>query len=86
MLQVQEENALVLSGGITLYKVVRIERFINTVFRDDFKFKSREEAEEFFAKEEIKPEVVDLALYYCFPYGDDKELTRFTKEKRIVND
>ena len=77
---------MVLSGGIILYKVVRIERFINTVFRDDFKFKTRKEAEVFFGKEESKPEVVDLALYYCFPYGDDKELTRFTRGKKIIND
>ena len=69
-----------------MYKVVRIERFINTVFRDDFKFKTRAEAEAFFGKEELKPEVVDIALYYCFPYGDDKVLTRFVRDKKYIKD
>ena len=62
-----------------MYKVVRMERFCNTVFRDDFKFDTRTEAEKFFEKESQKPEVVDMSLYYCFPYSEDKELTRYVK-------
>ena len=65
-----------------MYKVVRVERFINSVFRDDFKFNTRKEAEVFFMKEQSKPEVVSLRLYYCFGYDDDKELTAFVRERK----
>ena len=64
-----------------MYKVVRMERFINTTFRDEFKFDTRKEAEDFFTAESLKPEVVDLRLYYCFRLENDKELTRYTKPK-----
>lgn len=62
-----------------MYKVVRMERFVNTVSRDDFKFDTRQEAEDFFVKECEKPEVVDISLFCCFPYRDDVELTRFVR-------
>lgn len=64
-----------------MYKIVRIERFNDTVFCDDFKFKTKQEAEEAFTKEMTKKNVVALRMYSCIPYGDDRELTCFTRKK-----
>jgi len=65
-----------------MYKVVRIERINDTVFRDDFKFDEREEAENVFTAESRKEHVVDVRLYYCIPYGGDKELVRFVRSAK----
>ena len=67
-----------------MYKVVRVERFIDTVFCDDFKFPTKKEAEAFFEKEKEKSEVVDISLWGIIPYGEDKELKRFVKKKPVV--
>lgn len=67
-----------------MYKVVRMERLIDSVFRDEFKFASRDEAEAFFTKECGKQEVVDIRLFFCFGYDDDKELTRFVRHKEGI--
>lgn len=64
-----------------MYKVIRIERYINTVFRDDFVFDDRAEAEKFFGNECKRLEVVDVALYYCVPHRDGHELSRFVRNK-----
>ncbi len=65
-----------------MYKVVRIERFIDTVFRDEFKFNKREAAEQAYEQECKRPEAVDVRLYYCFPYQDDHEIACFTRRKK----
>ena len=59
-----------------MYKVTRIERFNDSVFVDDFKFNTREEAEQCFTENAKKDCVVDITLFYCIPYGEEKELTR----------
>ena len=66
-----------------MYKIVRMERFNDTVFRDEFKFEKRSDADDFFVQECDKEEVVDIHLYYCLPYGDDVELTCFTRHEKM---
>lgn len=66
-----------------MYKIVRMERFNDTVFRDVFKFEKRDDADDFFVKECEKDEVVDIHLYYCLPYGEDTELTCFTRHEKM---
>ena len=40
-------------------------------------------ADEFFVNECEKEEVVDIHLYYCLPYGEDTELTCFTRHEKM---
>ena len=64
--------------------MIRIERFNDTVFRDDFIFDTRAEAEEYFNREMKKESVVDIILLYCIPYGGETELTRHVKGKPVI--
>lgn len=67
-----------------MYKVTRMERQDDSVFRDDFQFVDRKEAESFFSGECKKLTVVDIRLFYCSDTCGERELSRFIRHKKSV--
>lgn len=67
-----------------MYKVVRMERQDDSVFRDDFMFPDRKEAESFYSGECKKLTVVDIRLFYCSDVCGERELARFVRHNKSV--
>ena len=67
-----------------MYKVVRMERQDDSVFRDDFQFTDRKEAESFYSGECKRPSVVDIRLFYCSASCGERELSRFVRHNKSV--
>lgn len=65
-----------------MYKVVRMERQDDSVFRDDFQFADRKEAESFYSSECKRSSVVDIRLFYCSASCGERELSRFVRHKK----
>lgn len=65
-----------------IYQIVRIERINDTVFRDDFKYDTIEEAKTVYEKEKAKPIVMDIRLFEIIDDENKKELCRFVRHKK----